>query len=168
LTPGDQLVNGNGGWSYTLNRKEPIQQAAALPALTTASSGLPDPAQQVTFDGRTPCLDLARDHHLAVAPDCFKLKWRLILNRDPETLVPTTYTLKRTGSRQADIVGKWAMIQGVPSNPQAIIYQLDPDKPEKALSLLVGDENVLFFLNKEKQLYVGNGDFSFTLNRRTE
>jgi len=46
------------------------------------------------------------------------------------------------------------------------IYVLDPDKPERSLFLLQGDENVLFLLDRNQQLYVGNKDFSYTLNRR--
>jgi hypothetical protein len=39
---------------------------------------------------------------------------------------------------------------------------------KKTLSLLAADENVLFFLDKNQKLYVGNEDFSYTLNRKTE
>lgn len=62
--------------------------------------------------------------------------------------------------------GNWTILGGMPSHPKAVIIQLDPDKPEKSLSLLAGDENVLFFLDKSNRLYTGNGDFSYTLNKR--
>ena len=88
------------------------------------------------------------------------------LSKDPKTLQPTTYTLKRTNSRETDITGNWTFIKGSPSNPNAIILQLDPDKPNQTVSLFVGDENVLFFLHKDKNLFVGNDNFSFTLNKR--
>jgi len=54
LTPHSQLMIGNGGWSYTLNRKEPINSLAVLPALTTSSTLTNDTSLQVVFDGRTP------------------------------------------------------------------------------------------------------------------
>lgn len=60
------------------------------------------------------------------------------------------------------------MIKGTESDPDAIIYQLDPDKPDETISLFVADENILFFLHKDKKMFVGNDDFSFTLNRRVD
>jgi hypothetical protein len=65
-----------------------------------------------------------------------------------------------------DITGTWSITKGTESNPDAIIYQLDPDKPNQTISLLVGDENILYFLHKNQELFIGNGDFSFTLNKR--
>ena len=64
------------------------------------------------------------------------------------------------------MTGKWTIIKGIQSNPKAVIYQLDPDKPEQSISLLLGDENVAFFLHKDNQLFTGNEDFSYTLNKR--
>lgn len=167
LTPDNKLMVGNGGWSYTLNRKNSTANSpAVLPSRTTS---LPDDtAQQVIFDGRTPCLDFARQYNLQVGNDCIKLKWKLTLSRDSKTNKPTTYTLQRTLNRSNIIEGKWTIIKGVKNNREAIIYQLDPDKPDESISFLVGDENVLFFLDKENQLFTGNGDFSFTLNRRKQ
>lgn len=166
LTPQNQLMVGNGGWSYTLNRKGPLNNLAVLPALTTSSTLTNDTSLQVVFEGRTPCQGIATDNNLTVAPDCFKLKWKLILNRDPQTLLPTTYQLKTTFNRDADRSGKWTIIKATPSNPNTVIYQLYSGKSENSFSLLAGDENVLFFINKNRELYIGNGDFSFTLNKR--
>lgn len=169
LTPGGKLMIGNGGWSYTLNRKQPLRKASAhLPVLATFSDLPADTTRQIIFEGRTPCLDFAAENGLTVLPDCFKLKWKLVLNKDTQTLLPTTYNLYRTNSRETAIVGKWAILKGIPSNTKAIVYQLDPDKPEKSISLLLGDENVAFFLHKDNQLYTGNENFSYTLNKRKQ
>jgi hypothetical protein len=166
LTPQKQLMLGNGGWSYTLNNKIPDKNNYSLPTLTNATAVLNDTSLQVIYDGRTPCQDFAAENNLSVNQSCFKLKWKLILSKDPKTLQPTTYTLKRTNSRETDITGNWTIIKGSTSNPNAIILQLDPDKPSQTVSLFVGDENVLFFLHKDKNLFVGNDNFSFTLNKR--
>lgn len=167
LSPGQKLLVGNGGWSYTLNRKDPLPSLLSeLPSPVFSERLTGDTALQSIYDGRTPCLDFAREHALTVDPGCFKLKWKLILNRDPESHHPTTYQLKRTNNRESDIRGNWTILGGMPSHPKAVIIQLDPDKPEKSLSLLAGDENVLFFLDKSNRLYTGNGDFSYTLNKR--
>ena len=169
LTPDNNLMVGNDGWSYTLNRKEPLTNISkVLPSLTTSSSLPNDTARQVIFDGRTPCLDFAKQYNLPVDNNCLKLKWKLTLYRDPNTLLPTTYTLKRTLHRSSDIIGKWTIVKGSDTNPNVVIYQLDPDKPEESISFLIGDENVIFFLDKNQQLYVGNNNFSYTLNKRSK
>lgn len=167
LTPLQQLMVGNGGWSYTLNRKEPMPGVSAdLPAFANLPESPADTATQVIFEGRTPCLDMAKEKNLTVAPGCFKLKWKLILNKDPKTFEPSTYALRRTNSRESDITGIWTIKKGMPSNPGVVIYQLDPDKPEQSISLLLADENVAFFLHKDNGFFTGNEDFSYTLNRR--
>ncbi len=166
LTPQKKLMVGNGGWSYTLNKKNPDNNKYLLPVFRNSASILKDTLLQVVYDGRTPCLDFAEENNLTVSESCFKLKWKLILNKDPKTLKPSTYALKRTNSRESDIVGNWKIIKGSSLNPNAIILQLDPDKPAKTISLFVADENVLFFLHKNETLFKGNENFSFTLNKR--
>lgn len=166
LTPQKQLMIGNGGWSYTLNNKNPDIEKYPLPTLVNSTDIFKDTSLQVIYDGRTPCQDFAKENNLTVSPSCFKLKWKLILNRDPKTLQPTTYALKRTNSRETDITGKWTIIKGTSSNPEAIVLQVDSDKPNQVISLFVGDENVLFFLHKNGNLFTGNDNFSFTLNKR--
>ena len=41
----------------------------------------------------------------------------------------------------------------------------DPDKTQGSLSLLKADDNISLFLDKERNPMMGNGDFSYTLNR---
>ncbi|MBD0377481.1 MAG: hypothetical protein ICV51_17865 [Flavisolibacter sp.] len=167
LTPDGKLMIRNGGWSYTLNRKEPFTNISAdLPFFSAFTSLYSDTARQVIFEGRTPCLDFARQYNLKVSEDCIKLKWKLVLYKDPITFAPTTYTLYYTLSRSDTIKGKWAITKGVPSNPHVFIYQLNPDKRNEAISFLAGDENVLFFLDKNNLLLIGDSNFSYTLNKR--
>lgn len=161
------LMVGNGGWSYTLNRMEIIRNDANLPVLKISGESATDTIRQVTFDGRTPCQDFAADHNMTVSASCFKLKWRLVLNRDPISHQPTTYTMRKIVDNQPrDVSGNWKVVKGVPGNAEVIIYQLDPGDAKNSISLLVGDENVIFFLDKRNMLYVGNSDFSFTLNKK--
>lgn len=165
LTANKKLMVGNGGWSYTLNRKDPLgNDGINLPAIFSADPHV-DKVETV-FDGRTPCVEIARNYNFAIEGDCFKLKWRIVFRRDPETKKPSGYSLYRTGHRQNEIEGTWTVQKGIPTNPEAIVYRLDPEKPQGSMSFLVGDENVLFFLDKEFRLFTGNEDFSFTLNRR--
>lgn len=167
LTPNYTLMNGNGGWSYSLNRKELIQDNTVAPALTSPATLLNITSDQLIYDGRTPCQKIAADYKLKVTPACFKLKWKLILNRDPITHQPTTYAIRKVVDNvPRDVSGKWSIIKGIKENPDVIIYQLDPEDAENAISLLAGDENVLFFLDKNYRLFAGNSDFSFALNKR--
>ncbi|ULQ52789.1 hypothetical protein [Flavihumibacter fluvii] len=166
LTSDGKMMTGNGGWGYCLNRvQDGTVVSKELPRLLPTARLEEDSATHLTFDGRTPCIELAKDHRLAVQPDCFKIKWRVILNRDPVTLAPTTYILKTVNRRADSVGGKWAIIKGIPAQPNAIIYQLDPDKPEESMSFLVLDEQVILFLRRDYSLYVGNADFSYSLNR---
>lgn len=167
LTPQNQLMVGNGGWSYTLNNKNPTKNGSNLPILTTSDNSLNDKSIQVIYDGRTPCQDFAAEHQMNVSQSCFKLKWKLILNRDSMSHNPTTYTIRKiVDNIPRDVTGTWTIIKGIESNPGAIIYLLDPDKPNQAISLYVADENILFFMRKNKNLFIGNDNFSFTLNKR--
>lgn len=168
LTPDNKLMVGTGGWSYTLSRKD--SPAKSSPVLFSWTTSLPDDdtAEQTIFYGRTPCLDFVRAFNLQVETDCLRVKWKLTLFRDSKTNKPTTYALQSTLNYPNTTQGKWTVIKGIKNNSEAIIYQLDPDKPGESLSFLVGDENVLFFLDKENQLFTGNSDFSFTLNRRRQ
>jgi hypothetical protein len=167
LTSENQLMVGNGGWSYTLNNKNPTKTIDNLPSLKTSNNVINDRLVQVIYDGRTPCQEFANEHQMKVSESCFKLKWKLILNRDAVNHNPTTYTIRKiVDGVPRDITGNWTIIKGTDTNPNAIIYQLDPNKPDQTISLFVGDENILFLLHKDKNLFIGNDNFSFTLNKR--
>jgi hypothetical protein len=162
LGPDQQLMLGNGGWSYCLNRKTPTRQKAVLPNLAAATLSKATPYVAV-YDGRTPCSELAEEYAIPVSDECIKLKWRFTLYRDSVTLKPTTYTAIRIFRRAEPITGKWSIEQ----KGDATIYQLHPDdKKDEALQFLVGDDNVLFFLDKQQRLMVGDENFSFALNRK--
>jgi hypothetical protein len=160
LTP-DNLMVGNGGWSYSLTKAGAPKTSPVLSSWTTpAPAGT---AGTEVFAGRSPCLDPAFRHMVESSDSCLKLKWKLTLSRDPETNQPANFKLESTLNRVKPIEGKWAIVKGIKNNPGAVVYRLELDKGP--LSFLVGDENVLFFLNKDDQLLSGNEDFSFTLNR---
>ena len=118
------------------------------------------------FDGRTPCQDLAAQLDEKIRPECIKIKWRLTLYQDSLTGNPTTYSLLGFVYKKEDPrTGAWHITKGTKTNPEAIVYQLD-QPGRKSLFLQKGDDNVLFFLDDEKRLLVGNRDFGYTLNRK--
>lgn len=170
------LAMGNAGWSYTLNRTgEPgrnVQQARPDTSQLQLASPTTYTLQVATdsstlgrFVGRSPCHDVARELSKAVGSDCMKVKWDLTLYQDPNTLTPTTYKLNGTFYRERVQKGKWTIVRGTKTSPNAVVYQLDPDKPRGSLFLLKADSNILFFLGRDRNLLVGNANFSYTLNR---
>jgi hypothetical protein len=164
LTSAGELMIGNGGWSYSLNRKNLVKENTPLPQLTNTSSIFPDTARQVIYDGRTPCQTFASDHLMRASSECFKLKWRVILNRDPVTHKPTTYKMRKVvDNAMKDVTGNWSITKG---NGNVLIIRIDPGQGKETISLLVGDSNVLFILDTNDKLYTGNGDFSYTLNKK--
>jgi len=162
LTPESRLMVGTGGWSYTINRQEPVTQIVAALATNGSTKA---PAAQMVFVGRTPCREI--EWYIEVPPntDCPKIKWKLTLFSDPVTKEPTTYTLSRTLHRSSLIEGKWRITRGDGANFAALVYQLDPDKPERSISLALADQDLLLFLDKNGRPLTGNADFSYTLNR---
>ncbi len=158
-----RLMVGNASWSYSLNRA-----GDAVPPRPVASTSaiVADSASQEHFEGRSPCQEVASQLRMDVTSACNKAKWELILNRDPGTRAPTTYTLNGTLYRKHVRRGRWAILRGTNSNPNAVVYQLITNPPQETLLFLRADQNILFFLDKDRNLMVGDADFSYTLNRR--
>jgi hypothetical protein len=161
LMPDGTMMIGNGGWSYTLNRSVPIA-TAPMPAVSFAAAAEQAPAPQTIFVGRTPCKEIMELTGMVYDAQCFKLKWKLTLNRDAATRQPTTFMIESTASREKPITGKWSIVK----SGEATIYSLTPDASMKPFSLMLAEDNLLFFLNTAGRPLVGNKDFSFTLNRR--
>jgi hypothetical protein len=69
--------------------------------------------------------------------------------------------MRQVDGTAKELEGKWTVIK----ESDAIIYKLEPSVGA-AIYLLAGDHNVLYFIDKNFNLYQGNQDFSYTLNRR--
>lgn len=169
LDANQNLAIGDSGASYTLSRD---QKSSVLSTGGHGSSTEDELTSETIFSGRSPCREVAKDLNRPVAADCFKLKWALTLHRDPKTLAPTTYRLKgtlyRTENPDAEHPreGKWKVIKGTKTNPNAVVYQLDAFGTDGPIFLLKADPNILFFVGKDGSLLIGNEDFSYTLNRQ--
>jgi hypothetical protein len=172
LTSDRHLMVGNGGFSFTLNRVE-----RAEPRLSAAAArSEPDMSYQISalakgpnvfgvFEGRSPCLGIARQLKITVHPACSRAKWRVTLYQDAETRAPTTYKVEGTLHLDGPREGTWTLVQGTRSDPHAMVYQLAPTASASAMLLMKGDDNVLFMLEENGAPLVGHGDFSYTLNR---
>lgn len=171
LDPNQRLTIGDSGASYTINK---------LHASASNRHGFTDQPRsfvengasaKTSFSGRSPCQEIARELKHPVPADCFKLKWALELRRDPQTLVPTTYKLRGTLYRndanetEHPREGKWKVIRGSKTDPNAIVYQLDAFGSDGPIYLLRADDGILFFLDNNGRILVGDKDFSYTLNR---
>ncbi|MEP7143372.1 MAG: hypothetical protein ABI707_10900 [Ferruginibacter sp.] len=166
-----RLMKGNGAWSYTLNRIDPI------PANSTGYTPqiIPQPVMAAdslivgVFEGRTPCDNVLRELNSITATGCQIIKCHFILYQDAKTHMPSTFLLQTIyvgkGNTTYSNTGKWMLTQGTKNDPGALVYQLDFDKPQVSLALLKGDDNILFFLDKKRDFMVGNNYVSYTMNR---
>lgn len=170
------LAVGHAGWSYTLSRTETLRAPADPPndastpgrttsAANVSSSGTAASSVLGRFVGRSPCAEVVREMNQTVEADCIKVKWDLTLYQDEKTSAPTTYKLDGTLYRDQTRKGTWKMLRGAGANPGAVIYQLDPGASQGSLLFLKADDNILYFLDRSRNLLVGNYDFSYTLNR---
>ena len=141
---------------YTQTNQSPIL-SAKTPIVSRGSSSV-----YGVFAGRTPCQEFIKEFNLGENSACVKRKMGVTLYQDSVTHQPTVYETWGMGKWTGQ--GKWHIIQGTATDRQAIVFQLDLD-PNTFLCLLKGDENVLFILDKHKNLLIGNADHSYTLNR---
>lgn len=116
------------------------------------------------FEGRTPCQDFLLEFTRDPAPGCQRIKWLLTFYQDPKTNNPTRYVFGVAG-REDSHDGNWSIKRVIPSDSEAIIYQLTPDNSEQTISLLKVEDDHLFFLDGNMDLLVGNELFSYTLSK---
>jgi hypothetical protein len=109
---------------------------------------------------------------------CELIKWELKLFEGKGKQMPGTYILNCdygmprqgtqgfiNGGNHLHREGKWIIIKGTTTNPSAIIYRLDPDTPQVSVSFLRLNENLIHLLDSHHQLMIGNGAWSYTLNK---
>jgi hypothetical protein len=166
------LMVGNGGWSYTLNRIDPVSVSNSQ---LTVSPIMLDPSNNSSivgiFEGRTPCSHLLRAINKIDASRCQISKWRVTLYQDSVTHGATNFRLKTvyvgTGNEVYVNEGRWQAGLATKQHAGSTIYQLqlDPNYPKLNLNFLKADENILFFLDEHGNLSVGNNYTSYTLNR---
>lgn len=153
------MLAGNGGYSYALNNVHPAETNAFNIRSQSTKNQSP-----LIFEGRTPCQELAALLGLEKSEACNKMKWYFLLYTDTVTQKPSYFLMNGTGYRKETMLrGTWEI---VPGQNGRIVYRLYSDKWSRSLTLLKGDENILFFVNGKGQVLSGDEDFSYTLNRR--
>ena len=132
-----------------------------------------------SFRGNTPCSAQARPlPQIPADTDCEQMIWSLVLYQDLQTKAPTTYQLNSAyglakpntndlidGGTPILMEGTWTITAGTKSDPEATVYQINPDDPQTTAYFLKVSDNMLHILSSEKTLLVGNGAWSYTLNR---
>lgn len=161
LDQNNTMLTGNGGYSYALNSTSPIESNAVY--IQSKHTVIESP---LVYEGRTPCSDLPELLGLKKSPACNKMKWYFLFYTDSLTGKPSYFLMGGMGYRKETMAkGSW---QIVTDQNGRIVYQLHSDKWTHPLSLLKGDDNILFFTDPAGRLLVGNEDFSYTLNKRKE
>jgi len=162
------LMLGTTAYSYTLSRSDatddpgqPEQGHGPDYSLSPRETGN---TVFGIFDGRTPCMGLARAMHLALTDGCQRVKWRITLLQKASSSEPTTYKIEGSLHHTAR-VGAWRIVRGMASDPNAIVYQLDGTGTEGPMLLWKADDDVLLMLDEQRQPLVGTINFTYTLNR---
>lgn len=149
----NNLLIGNGGWSYTLNNITPL--ATDKINIHARQTFLND---SIVFQGRTPC------RVPGIIPQgklCYKIKWLIVLYANDKN-EPGTYKINGTRwPNQGGKKGNWKIVNG----KDRIVYRLNDDNGNAFLYLLKLDENILVFTDAAGRLLIGDEDFSYTLNR---
>jgi hypothetical protein len=131
------------------------------------------------FEGTTPCSRSTRPlPQIPEDTDCEQMIWKLVLYSDAATGNPTTYKLDSAygvpkqgtpdmvgGGTPVIMAGKWDISKGTKTAPNAIVYQLNPDGPRKAVSFQKISDDILHVLNQDGTLTTGHGAWAYTLNR---
>ena len=131
------------------------------------------------FQANTPCSADARPlPQIPADANCEQMKWNLVFYQDSATGTPTTYNLNSSygmakpntndlvdGGTPIELEGTWKITTGTKSDPDATVYQLNPNDSQATVSFLKVSEDMLHVLNSDKALLVGNGAWSYTLNR---
>lgn len=124
------------------------------PTLTPQETG--EDVNMGTFKGTLPCAD------------CSGLVTELTLVRSEPYSGDGTYVLKQTYIDKGPPVetkGDWTTLRGTPEDPDATVYQLDPDKPNQSQYFLVVSPNEIEMLDSNRNAI--NSPFDYTLTRVT-
>jgi hypothetical protein len=108
------------------------------------------------FAGRIPCAP--RD----------KIKITLSLFERPGDHAPTTYQLERVGedgNARITTRGHWTKTVGAPTDPNAVVVRLDANSPPQFTRYMVVGNKLLLMLDRNDDLLVGNGAWSYTLSK---
>lgn len=114
------------------------------------------------YQGRFPCNKALIQVHDKTT-DCSRIKAVLRIFDDHRFELGMVYVGDDDNRYMAS--GKWSIAKGTRSDPSADVYVLEFEKYNGRLCWMKGDNNVLFLLDDNKNLVVGDATFGYTLNR---
>lgn len=130
------------------------------------------------FVASTPCSEGSSPVPGMSGDTCEFIKWKLALYYDSSTKTPLNYTLDcvygisqpgtngfKGGGTKLKREGNWTITKGINNDTNALVYQLDPDKPKESIAFWKMNEQLLHLLDNKKQLMIGNAAWSYTLNK---
>jgi hypothetical protein len=166
-----ELMCGNAGWSYTLNRVAPLKTSPS--ALTSQSTNvLPAVKDSDTlrvFNGRTLPNALLLEFNEIPDAGYQRIKWAFTLHRNPKTHKPATFQLRSVCVGEVSTVGaKAGTWEEMKTDSGQIVYVLKLNDDKASIRLLRGDDGVLFFLDEQGNPLVGNASHSYTLNAKSK
>jgi hypothetical protein len=149
--------------------------------ITTSCSQVkaPDNKEEViVFTATTPCNDTTKGLlRIPAGEPCEMIKWNLTIRKDSIAAdarfnLVYNYGLTKQGTREVaaggksmTVHGKLSAGQGIPGNGKAAVYHLLTEDTGIKLFFLRPDPNILHLLDKNSRLMIGNGAWSYTLNR---
>jgi len=169
LDRGKNLMVGNGAWSYTLNRINPVKLSPNQTTMKEVDNSFV--TDSIVFDGRMPCYAPLLALSGKTTTGCTLVKCRIIFFSDKNSDDPASIKLYSihvgTGNTRYVATGKWITTRGTKADPNCTLYKLQFEYggQQRNLVLLKGDDNVLFLLDDQLNCMSGNDYCSFTLNR---
>jgi hypothetical protein len=161
---------GNGAWSYTLNRINPLKLSSnEINSQKVEETFFTD---SIVFEGRLPCYAPLLALNGKDSAGCNLIKCRIIFFGNNKSLLSSSLKfysiLVGTGGTRFLATGKWVIMRGTKTDPNSTLYQLqfNAEKTQQTLVLLKGDDNILFSLDNEMNCMAGNDYCSYTLNRK--
>ena len=130
--------------------------------------------EAVVFEAITPCDPLSKP--LPQIPDgvaCEMTIWRITFAADRSFVLNAAYGMSqpnttgiRDGGTKVDVTGEWSTSVGTNSDRHATVITLNDERDAAHSILFVKINNdLLHLLDPQKRLMVGNGGWSYTLNR---
>lgn len=153
LDQNKNLMKGNDGWSYTLNAvdRNESKEININPFKNTFKDS-------IVFVGRTPCSKIGDVVLADKSPNCYKIKWLVYLYKPNPFVDSGSFKMGMRGTA----MGVWKI---QPNDQQHTIYRLEL-KNGKYFHLVQVDENIVYILDQNNEILVGDLDFSYSLTAK--
>ncbi|OOQ57111.1 hypothetical protein [Mucilaginibacter pedocola] len=152
--------------------------AAGLCLLMALKSPTVEMSTSETYKGNSPCGNYIKPIlGIASGADCERVSWQLVLYTNEEKQpagfkLTGVYGMQQQGGpgfigggKAFSVEGNWQLTKGSKANPEAGVYQLVTKSRGHVLSFVKMNDDIIHLLYTDGSLMVGNGGWSYTLNR---